>query len=77
MSMAELGPAELQRVLATAVSAYAERLERGEHLAPFPPSGAGIELTPTQVSRVASAMLEALDIEIFELALWRSWGGAT
>jgi hypothetical protein len=65
--------AELQQQLAALVSAYAERLERGEDLPPFPEPTA---LTPTDVVRVASAMLEALDIEIFELALWRSWGGA-
>jgi len=30
--------------------------------------------TQTEVAIVTSALLEAADIEIFELAMWRSWG---
>ncbi len=66
---------DVQRQLATAVRRYAARREAGEDLAPFPPAEDAATPTPTEVSLTASAMLAALDIELFELALWRSWGG--
>ena len=72
----EVEPSDLQWLMATTVKLYAQRLERGEDIGPFPAPGDGPDVTPTEVSRASSAMLEALDIEIFELALWRSWGGA-
>lgn len=66
---------ELQWLLATAVRRYADRRQRGEALVPFPASGEGHAPTPTEVSIATSSMLGQLEIEIFELALWRSWGG--
>jgi hypothetical protein len=33
-------------------------------------------VTATEVSIVATAMLEAVDLELFELTLWNGWGRA-
>jgi hypothetical protein len=34
----------------------------------------GHDLTQTEVAIVASALLKAADVEIFELAMWQTWG---
>jgi hypothetical protein len=62
----------LGRILAAAVKLYAREVERtGVEFAPFadaePPSA-------TEVCVAASAMLRAQTIEVFELAMWNTWG---
>jgi hypothetical protein len=70
LTQQELSDAFVQRLLAIAVKAYAARVERDGWLAPFgslePPSA-------SEVCLVASQMLDALSIEVFELALWKTW----
>lgn len=67
-------PAVLQRLLACAVTAYAARRTQGDQLSPFPQAMAP---DPSSVCLTVSAMLEAVSVEVFELAMWQAWAGAT
>jgi hypothetical protein len=70
---ATLSDAEVQAMLAKAVRLYAGRAaERDGALAAFPP---GAEVTATDVTVAASAMLKAVNLQVFELGLWQSWAG--
>jgi hypothetical protein len=64
---------DVQALMDLAVRAYGrirdEEKEQGSILPPVH------RVTATDVSRAASALLDALNIEVFELALWESWGG--
>ncbi|MGH2946777.1 MAG: hypothetical protein ACRDPC_11050 [Solirubrobacteraceae bacterium] len=63
---------ELAQALLTAgVALVADRLDRGEHCAPFMP---GVEVTPTEVALVVGVMLEAADIDMPQLAMWQALG---
>src|SRR5207253_416880 len=60
-----------QALLAAAVRIYADRMEhRDEALAAFPP-GAGI--TATQAMVTITAILEAVNVQLFELGMWQAW----
>lgn len=62
----------IQNMLALAVTAYVRRLSEGEqHLPPFPED---LGVTATEVVAVISEMLDFVDVEVFELGMWRSWG---
>jgi hypothetical protein len=73
-ALVDLDPEVLQRILAVAVRAYAARYEAVGELPPFPPP---TEAAPTpnasEVCRAATLMLEAVSVEIFELAMWQTW----
>jgi hypothetical protein len=73
-SLVDLDPEVLQRILAVAVRAYAARYEAVGDLAPFPPATEGAP-TPnaSEVCRASTLMLEAVSVEIFELAMWQTW----
>jgi hypothetical protein len=67
---------DLQRLLALATKEYSNR-QQGDH--PFPAFGdyqAYAALTATDAVIMASAVIDALGVEIFELGMWRTWGGA-
>jgi hypothetical protein len=64
----ELG--ELQRLLAAAVALYASRLQAGATAGPFP---AAAPPTATDVCLTVTAMLDAVSVEVFELAMFKSW----
>jgi hypothetical protein len=70
-----LSPSEPQR---EAQAALAGAVRRMAALLADDPSlsavGEGDGVTQTDVAIVASALLRAADIEIFELALWQAWG---
>jgi hypothetical protein len=66
-----LDDTDVQALLAAAVRIYAERMEeREEALAAFPP-GAGI--TATQAMVTITAILEAVNVQLFELGMWQAW----
>jgi len=67
----------IQRLLTIATKLYAGTLERTGHFPPFGRrSGSdGLEVTATEVAVAASEMLKALQIELFELGMWQTWGG--
>lgn len=64
---------DVQILMDLAVRAYGRILEEEKERGSILPSAHGV--TATDVSRAASALLDALNIEVFELALWESWGG--
>ena len=68
-----LSDADLQAMLAKAVRLYAERVaEREEALPAFP---AGAHITATDVVVTVSAMLKAVNLQVFELGMWQAWTG--
>lgn len=62
---------ELQAILAAAVRTYRERNETRE-FAVFPPNA---NVTATDVMVAATCMLQAVDLQIFELGMWQAWSG--
>jgi hypothetical protein len=75
MSSPDEGPsdAEVQAMLARAVRLYAERVaEREDDLAAFP---ADAQVTATEVMVTVSAMLKAVNLQLFELGMWQTWSG--
>ena len=68
-----LSDAEIQLMLAKAVRLYAERAaEREGALAAFP---ADAQVTATDVMVTVSAMLKAVNLQLFELGMWQAWSG--
>jgi hypothetical protein len=66
---------EIQAMLADAVRLYAERAaERDGALPAFP---ALAPMTATDVMIATTAMLKAVNVQIFELGMWQAWAGRT
>jgi hypothetical protein len=64
--------AEIQDMLANAVRLYAERAaERDGDLAAFRSDAA----TATEVMVTVTAMLKAVNLQVFELGMWQAWSG--
>ena len=64
--------AEIQDMLTNAVRLYAERsAERDGALPAFPPDAA----TATDVMVTITAMLKAVNLQVFELGMWQAWSG--
>ena len=64
--------AELARMLARAVRLFAERYtERDGTLAAFPHDA----VTATQAMVAVTAILKAVNIQVFELGMWQTFGG--
>ena len=64
--------AEVQDMLARAVKQYAERVEENGALAAFPSEQS---VTATEVMVTVTAMLKAVNLQVFELGMWQSWAG--
>lgn len=65
--------ADIQAMLARAVQLYAERAsESGRALPAFP---ADASMTATEVMVTVSAMLKAVNLQVFELGMWQAWTG--
>jgi len=68
-----LSDAEVQAMLARAVRLYAGRVaEREDALAAFP---ADAPVTATEVMVTVTAMLKAVNLQLFELGMWQTWSG--
>jgi hypothetical protein len=65
--------AEVQALLARAVRLYAERSATNETPLPAFPADAGI--TATEVMVTVTAMLKAVNLQVFELGMWQAWAG--
>jgi hypothetical protein len=62
--------ATVQQLLATAIKLYVGQLEKGASFAPFEQG----EVTATEVAVATTRMLRVVNLEVFELGLWNSWG---
>ena len=67
----EVPPAVVQELVTAAVTVYADRLQAGPAFGPF---REGHAASQTDVATVVSQLLDAAEIEIFELAVWQVWG---
>jgi hypothetical protein len=68
-----LADADLQALLAAAVRIYADRMEEREApLAAFPPEA---DITATQAMVAITAILKAVNVQLFELGMWQAWSG--
>jgi hypothetical protein len=72
---ADVDEATIQDAFGGLVKIYAAMLERGKRFPPFPTADGAAAVTATEVAATASAMLQALQIELFELGMWQAWGG--
>ena len=68
--------AEIQTMLAKAVRLFSERAqeyaeERGGALPAFTADAA----TATEVMVTVTAMLKAVNLQVFELGMWQAWSG--
>jgi hypothetical protein len=67
-----LSDTDIQAMLAIAVRLYAERAaEREDGLPAFAPDAA----TATEVMVAVTAMLKAVNLQVFELGMWQAWSG--
>jgi hypothetical protein len=67
-----LSDAEIQTMLADAVRLYAERAaERDSALPAFASDAA----TATDVMVTVTAMMKAVNLQVFELGMWQAWSG--
>jgi len=64
--------AEIQALMARAVRLYARRAEEGDAPAAFP---AEAQITATEVMVTVTAMLKAVNLQVFELGMWQAWSG--
>ena len=61
---------DIQSMLAKAVRLYAERAaEREQALPAFAPDA----VTATEAMLAVTAMLKAVNVQVFELGLWQAW----
>ena len=71
-SIEDIDEASIQRLMTLAVKLYVARRQAGDAFSPF----VGETATATDVTVTAMAMLEAVNLDVFELSLWRGWGKA-
>jgi len=64
---AQIPAGELERAITAAVKLYAAKTE--SETAPSPPVSAE-KVTPTEVVVIVSEMLRAVDVSLFDLAMW-------
>ena len=61
----------IQRLVTLGVKLYVARREQGHELSPFVGSES---ITATEVAVATMGMLKAVNLDLFELSLWRHWG---
>jgi hypothetical protein len=66
----EVGDEAVQALLTAGVQLYVQKRIAEQELKPFPEN----TVTATDVSIVTTGMLEAVDLQLFELTLWHGWG---
>jgi hypothetical protein len=74
MSSPDVSDGEIQALLARAVKLYAERVAASETLLPAFPEGADVTATDAVVT--TTAILKAVNVQLFELGMWQAWSGA-
>ncbi|HEU4673317.1 MAG TPA: hypothetical protein VFS32_10490 [Candidatus Limnocylindrales bacterium] len=68
-SIADVSDEAVQRLLLAAVRLFSAKRDAGDRLEAFPPNS----VTATDVAVTCVAMTEAVNLELFELALWHGW----
>ncbi len=68
-----LNDSEIQALLARAVKLYAERAAANDMPLPAFPEGA--QVTATDAVVTITAMLKAVNVQLFELGMWQAWSG--
>lgn len=63
--------ADIQAMLAQAVRLYAERASESD--AGLPAFPAAVPMTATEVMVTVTAMLKAVNLQVFELGMWQAW----
>jgi hypothetical protein len=63
---------ELRALIANVVRLYAVKAENGMR-APLPSGGGGVTITDTMV--IATDLLHALNVQMFELSMWQAMTG--
>jgi hypothetical protein len=72
VAVERLSDTEIQDMLAKAVRLFAERFEEREGaLSAF----ATEQATATEVMVTVTAMLKAVNLQVFELGMWQAWAG--
>ena len=75
----ELPPGEpipdevIQEGMTALVRLYAVKFQLGERWSPFPENNT---VPATAAMIMSTAMLRAVNVEVFELGMWQSWSGA-
>jgi len=64
--------AELRSLIANLVRLYAVKAENGMRT-PLPPGGGGLTVTETMIA--CTDLLHALNVQMFELAMWQAMTG--
>ena len=64
--------AEFRALIANAVRLYAVKAENGMRT-PLPPGGGGLTVTETMIT--VTDLLHALNVQMFELAMWQAMTG--
>jgi hypothetical protein len=67
-----LTPEAMQVLIAALCKLYSANVEQG---APYLPVNSRSGVTPTDVMVVASKLLRATNLQVFELGMWQSWTG--
>ena len=73
MSSPELSDGDIQALLARAVKLYAERVAANDTPLPAFPDGA--QVTATDAVVTTTAILKAVNVQLFELGMWQVWSG--
>lgn len=63
----------VQQGLTALTRLYTVRFQVGER---WPPFTSGRAMPPTAVMIMSTAMLRAVNVELFELGMWQAWSGA-
>ena len=73
-ALSDLSEKSIRTLLTLAVRAYSMRAQL---YGPVPATDKDADLTATDVAITVTALLEATDLELFEVAMWRSFGRPT
>ena len=66
--------AYLQEILQAAILLFSARVQAGVMQSPFRDERA---VSATDVAIASTAMLDAVNVQVFELGLWQAWQGNT
>ena len=64
---------EIQALLARAVTLYAQRAAASD--TPLPAFPEGAQVTATDAVVATTAILKAVNVQVFELGMWQAWSG--